>query len=88
MFSIVNKGVVKALVWFSAGPAAVFSFAPPAGRPPMDASALNDRKRVMPSLEIYAGSFSDATRETAESSCTSTSVSACESSHTQEFAST
>ncbi len=85
MFSIINTGLVKVLVWFSPGPRAISSLAPRSVRPVSDPRDIPEPSLLLP---LPAAETGQPTSPTAPgSSHTPASSSVNESTHTQEFAS-
>jgi hypothetical protein len=84
MFSIIDTGLVKALVWFSPGSRAKSSLAPHSARPVADPGALPAPSLIVPRLAGYE-ECRRATAQEPGASHTPETSSVRESSHTQEF---
>jgi hypothetical protein len=84
MFSIINTGLVKALVWFSPGSRAVSTIAPRGAQPARDPSPPTEYSPLPPRAQPIASDRASARWEAGRSQTRSSSQ-LCESSHTQEF---
>lgn len=85
MFSIIDTGLVKALVWFSPGSRAKASLAPGSARPVADPRAIPAPSLIQPMRAGYEERRCASSAEPGASHTPETS-SVRESSHTQEFA--
>lgn len=85
MFSIIDTGFVKALVWFSPGSRAKASLAPRWARPVADPSSIPAPSLILPMRAGYKERRCASSVEPGASHTSETS-SVRESSHTGEFA--
>jgi hypothetical protein len=84
MFSIINTGLVRVLVWYSPGSRAISSLAPRSARPVTDPRDIPEPSLILPWPSPEAGQPTSPTAP--GSSHTPAFSSVNESSHTQEFA--
>jgi hypothetical protein len=84
MFSIIDTGLVKVLVWFSPGSRAISTLAPRSARPVSDRHGIPDPSLVPPQA-LVEGTVVAGVAAIARSSHTPTGSDVHESSHTQEF---
>jgi hypothetical protein len=84
MFSIIDTGLVKVLVWFSPGSRAISTLAPRPARAAIDRSGIPDPSLILPHT-LVEGAVAAGVVALAGSSHTPAWSDMHESSHTQEF---